>query len=69
MPDQRLTGASRSELHTKFEQMPMILGHITLMHLWLFVQKDYVRNRVTDNQHFTLTSRKNSDVEEEKKIV
>jgi hypothetical protein len=30
MPDQCLTGASRSELHTKFEQLPMLTGHIIL---------------------------------------
>jgi hypothetical protein len=30
MPDQRFTGSSRSELHTKYEQRPMLLDHITL---------------------------------------
>jgi hypothetical protein len=30
MADQRLTGVSRSELHTQFEQRPMLLGHIIL---------------------------------------
>ena len=30
MPDQSLTGASRPELHTKFEQRPMLFGHMTL---------------------------------------
>jgi len=41
MPDQRLTGASRSELHTKFEQRSMLLSHITLSAFMAFCTEGF----------------------------
>ena len=49
--DQRLTAVYHYKLHTKFEQLPMFLGHMTLNELNAILQKGSARNRVTGILH------------------
>jgi len=66
MPDKILIVVSRSKLRRKFEQRPMLWGHMTLNEFIAICTEGFREIPCNWPSAFTLISRKASDVEEEK---
>jgi hypothetical protein len=65
MPDYRLTGVSRSELHTEFEKRPMVLGHITLSAFMATCTEGFREESYNTQSNFPYNVKEISHVEEE----